>query len=128
MRERAYSTDAQGAVPTLGTDMAWQCMLDQGGPAEWGAGVFASGGEDKLIAVWDLERSERTAGAGAEESGPEAKRARTNGSGSGLPPQLMFRHAGHRSEVGVVHSISSREGPLAVGAEVTTSIVTHRQV
>ncbi|CAL8462585.1 g2118 [Coccomyxa elongata] len=67
--------------------------------APYKKGVFASGGEDKLIAVWDLERSERAAGAGAEESGPDAKRARTNGSGSGLPPQLMFRHAGHRSEV-----------------------------
>ena len=61
--------------------------------------MFASGGEDKLIAVWDLERSEKAAAAGAEESGPEAKKARTNGSASGLPPQLMFRHAGHRSEV-----------------------------
>lgn len=61
------------------------------------AGVFASGGEDKLIAVWDLERQDKMPGGG-EEAGPDAKKARTIG--ASLPPQLMFHHAGHRSQVG----------------------------
>ena len=57
------------------------------------AGVFASGGEDQLIAVWDLERARETsaavaAGASADEEQQPA-----------LPHQLMFQHAGHRSQV-----------------------------
>ena len=56
-------------------------------------GVFASGGEDQLIAVWDLERTGETsaavaAGASADEEQQPA-----------LPHQLMFQHAGHRSQV-----------------------------
>ncbi|GAQ79765.1 nucleosome assembly factor [Klebsormidium nitens] len=47
-------------------------------------GVFASGGEDGLVMVWDAER------AGAAQ----------NGSGNGRqPPELMFQHAGHRDKV-----------------------------
>ena len=57
------------------------------------AGVFASGGEDQLIAVWDLERTGETSaavagGASADEEQQPA-----------LPHQLMFQHAGHRSQV-----------------------------
>ena len=75
------------------------------------AGVFASGGEDKLIAVWDLERQDAAirGGGGAaagDESGPDAKKARTGA--SALPPQLMFHHAGHRSEV-VAYATWQRE-------------------
>jgi hypothetical protein len=55
-------------------------------------GVFASGGEDHLIAVWDLERR---GDLGADGEAPEPKRPRAS-----LPPQLMFQHAGHRSQVG----------------------------
>ncbi|EIE23954.1 WD40 repeat-like protein [Coccomyxa subellipsoidea C-169] len=64
--------------------------------APYKPGVFASGGEDKLIAVWDLERQDKMPGGG-EEAGPDAKKARTIG--ASLPPQLMFHHAGHRSQV-----------------------------
>ena len=58
-------------------------------------GVFASGGEDQLIAVWDLERTGETtpaAAAAASAAGDEEQEP-------GLPPQLIFQHAGHRSQV-----------------------------
>jgi hypothetical protein len=65
------------------------------------AGVFASGGEDELVAVWDLERKEAPQAAAAAafseedaKGAPEAKRARL----SALPPQLMYQHAGHRCQ------------------------------
>jgi hypothetical protein len=54
-----------------------------------------------IISVWDLERRDMHGGGsgggggGAEEEmQPEAKRRRTS-----LPAQLMFQHAGHRSQV-----------------------------
>lgn len=66
------------------------------------SGVFASGGEDHLIAVWDLERRGDIGGEG--EAQPEPKRART-----AIPPQLMFQHAGHRSQV-IYHTQSAIVG------------------
>ncbi|KAK9838348.1 hypothetical protein WJX81_006464 [Elliptochloris bilobata] len=47
-------------------------------------GVLASGGEDRRICIWDLNR-----GAGGGTGDGDAKR----------PPQLMFLHSGHRGGV-----------------------------
>ena len=57
------------------------------------AGVFASGGEDQLIAVWDLERTGETSAAVAAGAAADEEQQ------PGLPHQLMFQHAGHRSQV-----------------------------
>lgn len=59
---------------------------------EWSphrAGVFASGGEDRLICVWDLDAR------GQDADGPAAAKRQK----SALPPQLVFQHAGHRAPV-----------------------------
>ena len=54
------------------------------------AGVLASGGEDRRVCVWDLEKT-ATAGA-APEPGLEKRAGRSI-------PQLVFSHAGHRASV-----------------------------
>ena len=54
------------------------------------AGVLASGGEDRRVCVWDLEKT-ATPGA-ASEPGLEKRAGRSI-------PQLVFSHAGHRASV-----------------------------
>ncbi len=50
-------------------------------------GVFASGGEDKLINVWRIDPTD----AATRDAGPDA----------GAPPELLFQHTGHRRGVSV---------------------------
>lgn len=54
------------------------------------AGVLASGGEDRRVCVWDLEKT--AAPGAAPEPGLEKRAGRSI-------PQLVFSHAGHRASV-----------------------------
>ncbi len=54
------------------------------------AGVLASGGEDKRVCIWDLEKT--AAPSAAPEPGLEKRLGRAI-------PQLVFSHAGHRASV-----------------------------
>ena len=54
------------------------------------AGVLASGGEDKRVCIWDLEKT--AAPGAAPEPGLEKRPGRAI-------PQLVFSHAGHRASV-----------------------------
>ncbi|CAK0756589.1 hypothetical protein CVIRNUC_002468 [Coccomyxa viridis] len=68
--------------------------------APYKKGVFASGGEDQMIAVWDLERSsESVPSAVAAAPAAEEEKAQDGKKKPTLPPQLIFQHAGHRSQV-----------------------------
>ena len=53
-------------------------------------GVFASGGDDRLVCIWDLDA--RPPGDG---DGPAAAKRQK----SAIPAQLLFQHAGHRAPV-----------------------------
>ena len=71
--------------------MCWeQCgeRLHQAGKVH--AGVLASGGEDRRVCVWDLEKT--AAPGAAPEPGLEKRAGRSI-------PQLVFSHAGHRASV-----------------------------
>lgn len=80
--------------------------------------VFASGGDDHVVALWQLDRQAAAAptqqqqrkssggGADAAAAGADGEAARKrgrsdaaaalNGSAGGLAPELMFQHHGHR--------------------------------
>jgi len=52
-------------------------------------GVLASGGEDHLVVVWDLNRNKGSAlSEGAPGSSNKGKQV--------VPPEVMFKHVGHR--------------------------------
>ena len=57
-------------------------------------GVLASGGEDRRVCVWDLEKT--AAPSAAPEPGLEKRPGRAI-------PQLVFSHAGHRASVSLSH-------------------------
>lgn len=72
---------------------------------EWHAsapGVLASGGEDNLVAVWSLDRAAgATAAAAAGSSraaanGSSSKAGSSSGSSKEAPPELLFKHVGHK--------------------------------
>lgn len=72
-------------------------------------GVLASGGEDNLVAVWSLDRAQQAAAAAA---GGGSTRAAANGpakaGGSSMkeaPPELMFKHVGHKGGVSQLHAL-----------------------
>ena len=57
-----------------------------------------------MIAVWDLERSsESVPSAVAAAPVAEEEKAQDGKKKPALPPQLIFQHAGHRSQVRETH-------------------------
>ena len=57
-----------------------------------------------MIAVWDLERSsESVPSAVAAAPAAEEEKAQDGRKKPTLPPQLIFQHAGHRSQVRGTH-------------------------
>jgi hypothetical protein len=58
-------------------------------------GVLASGGEDHLVVVWDLNR---TKGSALSEGAPGS----SNKGKLVVPPEVMFKHVGHRQGVSEV--------------------------
>ena len=59
--------------------------------------MLASGGEDKKVCVWDLEKT--AAPSAAPEPGFEKRPGRAI-------PQLVFSHAGHRASVSLLHAMA----------------------
>ena len=55
-----------------------------------GVGLFASGGEDGVVCIWDLNRKLST-GQGDAVEGIKARQT--------LPHELLFQHAGHQAGV-----------------------------
>ncbi|KAI8467538.1 MAG: WD40-repeat-containing domain protein [Monoraphidium minutum] len=68
--------------------------------------VLASGGDDHLVLVWDLNRSSLRDEGAAAKSGSESGAAKSEGAGGSKsggagakgapPPELLFKHVGHR--------------------------------
>ncbi|KIY91880.1 wd-repeat protein [Monoraphidium neglectum] len=69
--------------------------------------VLASGGDDHLVLVWDLSRSSiRDDTTTPAKSGSESGAAKAEGAAGGSkgakgapPPELLFKHVGHRQGV-----------------------------
>jgi hypothetical protein len=66
-------------------------------------GVLASGGEDHLVVVWNLERSAAAAAEAAAAAGAGSSKTGSSKAGSSskdTPPEVLFKHVGHRAGVG----------------------------
>lgn len=68
--------------------------------------MLASGGEDHLVVVWNLERSAAAAaeaaaaaGAGAGAGSSKAGGSKAGSSSKETPPEVLFKHVGHRAGV-----------------------------
>jgi hypothetical protein len=61
-------------------------------------GVLASGGEDHLVVLWSLDRTRPGAGA-APEGGAGGSSSSGRGAKTAPPPEVIFKHVGHRNGV-----------------------------
>ena len=85
-------------------------------------GVLASGGEDHLVVVWDLNR---TKGSALSEGAPGS----SNKGKQVVPPEVMFKHVGHRQGVRSRGCLGSGiEGLRVLGVKVLRAKLTRSHV
>jgi hypothetical protein len=61
--------------------------------------VLASGGEDNLVAVWSLDRAHQAAGGSSTRGNAASRAGPSNVAGREAPPELLFKHVGHKGGV-----------------------------
>jgi hypothetical protein len=76
-------------------------------------GVLASGGEDHLVVVWSLERAGAAAAAAAAAGSKAGKDA--------TPPEVLFKHVGHRA--GVSATVTAVDVNAAAAAAMASACI-----